>query len=101
MVTRTTPAEAIATAALGFTGGLAGRNPRLLRFAGLFLLRFAERTQRSLLFQEPPRITRWASWPVPLFEILHHRTTFVAVVQYRHGEHDLSRLVRKDQSLPR
>ena len=30
----------------------------LFRFAGMFLLRFADRQLRGLLFQPPPRITR-------------------------------------------
>ena len=38
----------------------AGRKPRLLfRFSGSFLLRFAERQFLALLFQLPPRITRF------------------------------------------
>jgi len=38
----------------------ARRNPRsLFRLSGLFLLRLAERRFSGLLFQEPPRITRW------------------------------------------
>ena len=37
----------------------AGRKPRLLlRLAGSFLLRFAERQLKALLFQLPPRLTR-------------------------------------------
>ena len=36
------------------------RNPRLLfRLSGVFLLRLAERTLAGLLFQEPPRFTRF------------------------------------------
>ena len=38
----------------------AKRNPwLLLRFERVFLLRLAERRFLGLLFQEPPRITRW------------------------------------------
>jgi hypothetical protein len=38
----------------------------LLRLSGVFLLRLAERNLFGLLFQEPPRITRWApSGPLP------------------------------------
>jgi hypothetical protein len=39
----------------------------LLRLSALFLLRFAERRLFGLLFQEPPRSTRWTqSGPSPL-----------------------------------
>ena len=46
----------------------ARRKPTLLfLLSGLFLLRFAERRFLGLLFQEPPRITRWPSHgPLPL-----------------------------------
>jgi len=48
-------------------GGLARRKPRLLfRLLGLFLLRLAERRFLGLLFQEPPRRTRWLPFgPLP------------------------------------
>ena len=40
----------------------ATRKPRLLfRLSGVFLLRFADRTLRGLLFQPPPRITRFVA----------------------------------------
>ena len=40
--------------------GLARRNPRLLlRFPGEFLLRFATRAFAGVLFQDPPRLTRF------------------------------------------
>ena len=31
----------------------------LFRLSGVFLFRFADRKFAGLLFQEPPRITRW------------------------------------------
>jgi hypothetical protein len=38
----------------------------LFLLSGLFLLRFAERAFLGLLFQEPPRITRWLPYgPLP------------------------------------
>lgn len=38
----------------------------LFRLSGVFLLRLAERTFLGLLFQEPPRITRWSPFgPFP------------------------------------
>ena len=41
----------------------ATRNPRLFfEFVGVFLLRFAERQLVALLFQLPPRFTRF--WPM-------------------------------------
>ena len=41
--------------------GLAGRNPMLLlRLSGLLSLRFAERQFAALLFQLPPRMTRFS-----------------------------------------
>ena len=45
----------------------ARRKPSLLfRLSGVFLSRLAERTLLGLLFQEPPRITRWSPFgPVP------------------------------------
>lgn len=45
----------------------ARRKPRLLfRLSGLFLLRLAARKFAGLLFQEPPRITRWLPYgPLP------------------------------------
>ena len=56
MVTRCTPAAAVADAAQAITGGLARRKPiTAFRLSGLFLLRLAERTARGLLFHEPPR----------------------------------------------
>jgi hypothetical protein len=46
-------------AQFGLSGVLARRNPLLLfRLSVVFLLRFAERTLRGSLFQEPPRFTR-------------------------------------------
>lgn len=43
------------------------RNPMLLfRLSGLFLFRFEARKFSGLLFQDPPRITRWPSLgPLP------------------------------------
>jgi len=42
-------------------GRTAHRKPRLLlRLSGVFLLRYAERQFRAVLFQEPLRITRFA-----------------------------------------
>ena len=51
----------------------ASRNPRLLlRLPGSFLLRLAERTLAGLLFQLPPRITRWELFQdITLFPSYH------------------------------
>ena len=66
MVTRATPAAAVAATVPGSAGGLARRNPwLLLRLPGVFLFRLAERTLSGLLFQEPPRSTRRATGPSP------------------------------------
>lgn len=46
---------------------LARRKPRLLlRLPGSFLLRFAERQFLALLFQPPPRLTRFEPEPGPM-----------------------------------
>ena len=51
----------------------ARRKPRLLfRFSGSFLLRFADRALRGLLFQLPPRITRFAACDRSPAAILAH-----------------------------
>lgn len=48
----------------------ARRKPRLLfRFDGLFLLRFADRQFLALLFQLPPRLTRFEPLDRPPFTI--------------------------------
>ena len=55
-----TPATCLMHAALARVV-LASRRPLLLlRLSGVFLLRFAERRFAGLLFQEPPRSTRFS-----------------------------------------
>jgi len=55
---------------------LARRKPKLLlRLPGVFLLRFAERQFRPLLFQLPPRLTRFVPEPGPA-SLLHQPPPF-------------------------
>jgi hypothetical protein len=52
----------------------AGRNPMLLlRLSALFLFRLDDRKFSGLLFQEPPRITRWPSLGLLLGKFVERR----------------------------
>lgn len=76
----------------------ARRKPKLLfRFDGVFLLRLAERTLAGLLFQEPPRFTRWVRQAGARVGMVHQQTTFGEGLRFRHGGRGQSSFARADR----